>query len=152
MTDAQDRSFKYTMQDTNRIYIGGRMTYGEMITWEEVPFKIKAIVNNHLLKDAGNPDLTMAEHFKMLSADSFLVQILSTLKTKIKVDIPQIKGKNTKKTKDAVSYKAVYYKINEYLRFANDHEGYLTLDDGSEVAPVTEEISFSKLAVLVFSA
>jgi hypothetical protein len=150
MTDSLDRSFKYAMMDTNRVYIGGRMTYSEMITWEEVPFKIKAIVNNHLLKDAGNPDLTMAEHFKNLPDDSFVLQILKTLKTRIKVDIPQAKGKNP--TKDNVTYKSSLLKIEEYLRFVRNHEGYLTLPDGTEVEPVTEEISFSKLAVLVFSA
>lgn len=153
MTDTLDRSFKYAMQDTNRIYIGGRMTYGEMITWDEVPFKIKAIVNNHLLKDAGDPELTMAEHFKKIPDDSFLLQILSTLKTKVKVDIPEFKGRAAKnKTEENVSYKAVNFKIDEYLRFIKNHEGYLTLEDGREIAPVTEEISFSKLAVLVFSA
>ena len=146
MTESLDRSFKYAMQDNNRIYIGGRMTYGEMITWEEVPFKIKAIVNNHLLKDAGNPELTMAEHFKTISEDSFLFQILSTLKTKVKVDIPE------QNKKGSIKYKSKVLKIGEYLSFIKNHEGYLTAQDGTEIAPVTEEISFSKLAVLVFNA
>ena len=139
MSETLDRSFKYAMQDTNRIYIGGRMTYQEMITWDEVPFKIKAIVNKHFIPDAKTDECTFAEHFKTLSKDGFLFQICKTLKTKVKVDIPYI-PKN--KTSGDVRYKSEYMKIEDYLDYIHGEppEGF-----------VTEEISFSKLAVMVFA-
>ena len=149
LSDTIDRSFKYTMQDTTRIYVGGRMTYQEMIEWDDVPFKIKAIVNKEFVPDAGTTEITFAEHFKRLETDSFLFQVLKTLKTKIKVDIPTLKkGKNSQ----SVIYKSKVCTIEEYLSLIKDPKYTLTLEDGTENAPVTEEISFSKLAVMIYSA
>ena len=139
MSDTLDRSFKYAMQDTNRIYIGGRMTYQEMITWDEVPFKIKAIVNKHFIPDAKDTECTFAKHFETLSKDSFLFQICKTLKMKVKVDIPY-----TAQTKsgETVRFKSEVMNIGDYLDYIRgEHPEGL----------VTEEISFSKLAVLVFA-
>ena len=96
MSDTIDRSFKYTMQDTTRIYVGGRMTYQEMIEWDDVPFKIKAIVNKEFVPNAGTTEITFAEHFKKLERDSFLFQVCRNLKTKIKGHVPvQKKGKDS---------------------------------------------------------
>ena len=107
MTNTVDRSFKYAMMDTTKIYIGGRMTYQEMIEWEDVPFKIKAIVNKEFVPDAGGTQFTFEEHLCKLQKESYALQ---------------------------------------------SKEGELTTEDGELTKPVTEEISFSKLAVMVFSA
>ena len=147
MSDTIDRSFKYTMQDTTRIYVGGRMTYQEMIEWDDVPFKIKAIVNKEFVPNAGTTEITFAEHFKKLDKDSFLFQVCRTLKTKIKVHVPV-----QKKGKDSISYKSSICTIEEYLDLINDPNSVLTAEDGMVTEPVTEEISFSKLAVMVYSA
>ncbi len=148
MPDSLDRSFKYTMQDTTRIYIGGRMTYREMIEWDDVPFKIKSIVNKEFVPDAGSAETTFAEHFKKLEKDSFLFQVLKTLKTKIKVDLPVLKkGKNGQ----SVVYKSKLCTIDEYLDFIKNPDNALRMEDGTVTEPVTEEISFSKLAVMIYS-
>ena len=149
LSDTIDRSFKYTMQDTTRIYVGGRMTYQEMIEWDDVPFKIKAIVNKEFVPNAGTTEITFAEHFKSLETDSFLFQVLKTLKTKIKVDIPTLKkGKSSQ----SIIYKSKICTIEEYLSLVKDPKYTLVSEDGTEISPVTEEISFSKLAVMIYSA
>ena len=144
-----DRSFKYAMMDTSRVYIGGRLSYGEMIEWEDVPFKLKGIVNKEFLPDAGSTEFTFADHFKVLKKDSFAFQVFKTLKTRIKVDYPVLKKG---KTGDSVIYKSRVCNIEEYLDWVGGGEANLTLSDGSVVEPVTEEISFSKLAMMIFSA
>ncbi len=180
MKDTIDRSFKYAMQDTNRIYIGGRMTYEEMITWEEVPFKIKSIVNRDFLPDAKNPEWTFKDHFKTISDTSFLFQILKTLKTKVKVDYPVTKGKAGK---EQTVFKSKVCNIEEYIYFVQSSDAALAgaeVPEGKKLSEcglnpdevkekirlpkgmedidydrltevVTEEISFSKLAVMFFS-
>ena len=164
MKDTIDRSFKYAMQDTNRIYIGGRMTYEEMISWEEVPFKIKKIVNKDFLPDAASPEWTFAEHFKHISDKSFLYQILNTLKTKVKVDYPVTK---IKAGKEQTSFKSRVCTIEEYLNFIHSLDSSMSSGGETEIIipkgmedldrerlseVVTEEISFSKLAVLFYAS
>ena len=149
MTNTVDRSFKYAMMDTTKIYIGGRMTYQEMIEWEDVPFKIKAIVNKEFVPDAGGTQFTFEEHLCKLQKESYALQVFKTLKTKIKVDIPVLK---TKGGKQSIVWKSRVMPFQEYMTFMQSKEGELTTEDGELTKPVTEEISFSKLAVMVFSA
>ncbi len=148
MTNTIDRSFKYAMMDTTKIYIGGRMTYQEMIEWEEVPFKIKAIVNGQFVPDAGGTEFTFEEHFRKLSRQSFVYQVFKTLKTKVKVDFPVVKKKGSK---EDIIYQSKVMKLDEYLDFIQK-EAENAAEDGTLTKAVTEEISFSKLAVMVFSA
>ena len=148
MSETIDRSFKYAMQDTTKIYIGGRMTYQEIIEWDDVPFKIKSIVNREFVPKAGTTEITFGEHFCQIEKDSYLFQVLKTLKTKIKVDIPTIKsGKQ-----ESIVYKSRNCTIGEYIDLMKDGSAVLEMPDGTRIDPVTEEISFSKLAVMMFSA
>ena len=149
MSDTLDRSFKYTMMDTTRIYVGGRMTYQEMIEWDDVPFKIKAIVNKEFVPAAGTTEITFPDHFRIIEKDSFLFQVLKTLKTKVKVDVPVLKKG---KSEESIIYKSRVCSIDEYLDLIKDGSLNLTLSDGTEKEAVPEEISFSKLAVMIYSA
>jgi hypothetical protein len=149
MTNTVDRSFKYAMMDTVKIYIGGRMTYQEMIEWEDVPFKIKAIVNKEFVPDAGGTEFTFEEHLKKLKKESYAFQVFKTLKTKVKVDIPVIKKKGGK---ESIIWQSKIMPFQDYMTFMQNEEGTVTTEDGTLTKPVTEEISFSKLAVMVFSA
>ena len=149
MSDTLDRSFKYTMMDTTRIYVGGRMTYQEMIEWDDVPFKIKAIVNREFVPAAGTTEITFPDHFRIIEKDSFLFQVLKTLKTKVKVDIPVLKKG---KSEESIIYKSRVCSIDEYLDLIKDGSLNLTLSDGTVKEAVPEEISFSKLAVMIYSA
>ena len=149
MSDTLDRSFKYTMMDTTRIYVGGRMTYQEMIEWDDVPFKIKAIVNKEFVPAAGTTEITFPDHFRIIGKDSFLFQVLKTLKTKVKVDIPVLKKG---KSEESIIYKSRVCSIDEYLDLIKDGSLNLTLSDGTVKEAVPEEISFSKLAVMIYSA
>lgn len=38
-TMAENRDFKYVLQDFGNLYIGARFTYGEMLENEDIPFK-----------------------------------------------------------------------------------------------------------------
>ena len=147
MKDTVDRSFKYVMQDTVKFYVGGRMTYEEMISWDDVPFKIKAIVNKELIPAAGRDDITLEDHFRMIDTNSFVYQVFKTLKTKIKVHVPVVKeGKKGR----SVKYDCKILSPDDYIKLLHEETEEMLDEEGKIIKPVTEEISFSKLAVMVF--
>jgi len=135
MEYANERDFKYVMQDTSHVFMGGRMSYEDMITWEEVPFKIKAIVNKYFM---GKEESGLAETILALEQDDFRYQILKQLKIKIKAGSYQMKrslfGKEEEK------YVSKLYTLDEFMQLA---QGDRRL--------VTEEFIFSKLALMAFS-
>lgn len=135
MEYTNERDFKYVMQDVSHVYIGGRMSYEDLMTWEDVPFKIKAIVSKHL-KEENCEGLT--ECIRTLSVEDFRYQILKQLKIKIKAGMYQ----NCKNLlgKEEVKYISKTYHLDEYMNLAGNAEEL-----------VTEEFIFSKLALMTFS-
>ncbi len=135
MEYANERDFKYVMQDTSHVFMGGRMTYEDMMTWEDTPFKIKAIVNKYFM---GKEESSLAETILVLNQDDFRYQILKQLKIKIKAGNYQIKkslfGKEEEK------YVSKLYTLDEFMELAQ-----------GENRLVTEEFIFSKLALMAFS-
>lgn len=135
MEYANERDFKYVMQDTSHVFMGGRMSYEDMITWEEVPFKIKAIVNKYFI---GKEESGLVETIVALEQDDFRYQILKQLKIKIKAGTYQMKkslfGKEEEK------YISKLYTLDEFMQLAQ-----------AEKRLVTEEFIFSKLALMAFS-
>ena len=46
-----DRDYKHVVQDVTNIYIGGKLSYGEMLDLDEIPFKFKVILSHYILKE-----------------------------------------------------------------------------------------------------
>lgn len=135
MEYTNERDFKYVMQDTSHVFMGGRMTYEDMMTWEDVPFKLKAIVNKYF---SGKEEASLAETMVVLAQEDFRYQILKQLKIKIKAGTYQNKknffGKEEKK------YVSKTYHLDDYMQLITE-----------EKETVTEEFIFSKLAMMAFS-
>ena len=129
-----ERDFKYVMQDTSRVFMGGRMTYEDMMTWEDVPFKIKAIVNKYF---AGKEEMLSAT-IAALEQNDFRYQILKQLKIKIKAGTYQ--KKKTLFGKEESKYVSKLYSLDEYMEVCKQ-----------ENTLITEEFIFSKLALMAFS-
>ncbi len=135
MEYTNEKDFKYVMQDTSQIFMGGRMTYEDMMTWSDVPFKIKAIVNKYFI---GKEENSLKETLTVLTQEDFRYQILKQLKIKVKAGIYQ--NKKSLFNKDTVKYVSKTYHLDEYIRLVQ-----------SESEVVTEEFIFSKLALMAFS-
>lgn len=135
--DTTDRAFKHIMQDVNRVYVGARMTYGEMISWDEVPFKICAIVSKELLPSA-DEDTTLAGHIATMSRDDFSYRVLKQLKIRIKAGTYTYKEKKDGTRKE--KYKSEIYSLEDFKTLTESGEEYMV-----------EEIIFNKLALLGFS-
>ena len=135
MEYTNERDFKYVIQDTSQVFIGGRMSYEDMMTWEEIPFKIKAIMNKYFINQEENG---LAEVMPKLEKEDFRYQILKQLKIKIKAGIYE--NKKNLLGKEAKKYVSKVYHLDEYIQLAQ-----------AEDTLVTEEFIFSKLALMAFS-
>ncbi len=49
--EAENRDYKYFMQDTGSIYLGARLSYTEILQDEMINFKYKSIIEHYILKD-----------------------------------------------------------------------------------------------------
>ncbi len=75
---------KYSMQDTNNLYVGSKYTLEEIIDEEEIPFKFRLIVERYILPEADLQD-TLETQLYYLEAKSFLVKIYKQIKAKVKI-------------------------------------------------------------------
>ena len=132
-----DRDFKYVMQDTSHYYLGGRMSFQEMIEWEDVPFKIKGIINRSILPktDSGK---TFADYFAEIETSSFDYQMIKQLHIKVKAGY--YKEKTNRKGEVNRKYVSKIYSFDDDRQLSENQNGV-----------ITEEIIFSKLALLAFS-
>ena len=70
MQKAVYEDYKYTMQDTNRIYVGSKYTFRELLDEEELLFKFRMIMERYILPEA-DPEDTLETHLYYLEPGSF---------------------------------------------------------------------------------
>lgn len=80
------RDFQYIMSDISKIYIGAKMTYAQACEHDFMPFKLSAIINQYIYRDAV-PEQTIEEHLRSLTPESFAFMTYRTLKVKVKMNI-----------------------------------------------------------------
>ena len=85
-TPAVYEDFKYMLQDVNRIYIGAKYTYRELIENPETAFKFKSVIEHYLLKET-DPDTTIESDFYYMDPGSFSYRTYEQLKVKLKISV-----------------------------------------------------------------
>ena len=70
LDDMNDRKtsyepYKYVMSDVGNIYIGARYTYEELLSNDDVNFKLKAIISHYILKDSDITNSLESEFYHM---------------------------------------------------------------------------------------
>ena len=69
-------NYKYSLQDTAKVYIGAKYTFAELLDQDEVAFKFRLIVERYILAEKEvDPQDTLETHLYYLKPDSFLVKI-----------------------------------------------------------------------------
>ena len=76
--------YKYSVQDTARIYVGCKYTFGEFLEEEEIQFKFRLVMQKYILPEA-DPEDTLESHLYYLAPDSFLVKIYRQMKARVRV-------------------------------------------------------------------
>lgn len=132
--------FKYVMQDTGNLYLGAKYSYEELLEAEAAPFKLKAIINHYVLKEA-SPETTLESQFYYLDRESFLYEVFCQLKVKVKVQIQTEQKGFWRKGK--IRYQERIFSLKELTD--------MNLARKKASGVIIREIIISKLGMMTFS-
>lgn len=129
--------YKYSIQDTGRLYVGSKYTFAELLEAEEVSFKFRLIVQKYILPEADGED-TLETHLYYLEPASFLVKLYRQMKARIKVNIiEEKKGPFGGGKKEYVTKQLTVEQLTE-----------MTKEEKEACGLVIQELSVSKLALI----
>lgn len=128
----QYADYRYIMQDVSSIYLGAKYTYGELTEDEEIPFKIKSLVNRYVKQELSGEDVSLESHFYYMEGKGFAYQTFLQLKTKVKISILEPK-------KGEPVYVTRTLKLQDFVKIPPEEK--------KEKGILIQEISFSKLAL-----
>ena len=129
--------YKYSVQDTGRIYVGCKYTFGEFLEEEEILFKFRLVMQKYILPEA-DPEDTLETHLYYLPPESFLVKIYQQMKAKVRVIVLEEK-KSLFGGTGKLRYVTKLLTVEELARVSpqeKERQGY-----------VIQELSVSKLAL-----
>lgn len=135
MRDCQYTDYKYIMQDVSSIYLGAKYTYEELTENEEIPFKIKSLVNRYIKQELSEEGVSLESHFYYMEEKGFAYQTFLQLKTKVRISILEQK----KRRKGEPAYVSRTLKLQDFVKIPPDEK--------EEKGILIQEISFSKLAL-----
>ena len=76
--------YKYVMLDTSRVYLGARFSYEELLFCDDVPFKVKTILERYILPEVSG-ETTLESHFYFMKKEEFAARTYQQLKVRVKV-------------------------------------------------------------------
>lgn len=129
--------YKYSMQDTGRLYVGCRYTFAELLEAEDVQFKFRLLVQKYILPEADGED-TLESHLYYLEPGGFLVKLYKQMKARVKVNvIEERKSPFGRRKKEYVTKQLTIEQLTG-----------MTKEEKEACGLVIQEISVSKLALL----
>lgn len=133
------KDYKYVMQDTGTIYLGGKFTYEEIMERTDITFKIKAIIEHYMTKEI---DLTtsLESHFYYMEQKSFAARTYEQLKVRLKVS--ELTEKKCLFGKKKIVYTEKEYKLMDFINIVPEEK--------KKKGMVIQEIAFPKMALLMF--
>lgn len=134
-------NYKYSLQDTAKVYIGAKYTFAELLDQDEVAFKFRLIVERYILAEKEvDPQDTLETHLYYLKPDSFLVKIYDRIKARVKINIIEEKKRIFGRGKKRYVTKEL--NIRELVA--------MTPEEKEAKGVVIQEISMSKMALAAF--
>lgn len=134
-------NYKYSLQDTAKVYIGAKYTFAELLDQDEVAFKFRLIVERYILAEKEvDPQDTLETHLYYLKPDSFLAKIYDRIKARVKINIIEEKKRIFGRGKKRYVTKEL--NIRELVA--------MTPEEKEAKGVVIQEISMSKLALAAF--
>lgn len=79
-----DRDYKHVIQDVTNVYIGGKLSYGELMDLDEIPFKLKVILSQYILKEV-DKTTTIENHIFYMKPEDMSYMIFKKMKTKFRL-------------------------------------------------------------------
>lgn len=81
-----DRDYKHVYQDMTNLYIGGKLSYAEILDIDEVPFKFKCILSHYITKEVAS-DTTIENHIFYMKPEDMSYMIYKKMKVKFRLYI-----------------------------------------------------------------
>lgn len=134
--------YKYVMVDTGNVYLGAKYSYGELLQSEDVPFKIRVIVERYILSQADS-ETTLESDFYYMTQDSFSYRTYRQLKAKVKCSRIAEKKRLFSKGKTTRRYVTELMGLEEFTA--------MTPAQKQAQGIVVQEIVVNKLAMMVFT-
>ncbi|MDE5937706.1 MAG: hypothetical protein K2H37_01320 [Lachnospiraceae bacterium] len=138
--ETENRDYKYFMQDTGSVYLGGKLSYAEILQDEMVNFKFKSIVEHYIFKDT-DPGTTLESHLYYMTKDQFSYRTYEQLRAKVKVNM--LEDKKTFFGKKKTGYAT---KLMPLAELAD-----MNLAQKKAKGVVIQELALSKLGLMAFS-
>lgn len=134
----ESQDYKYMIQDVSHVYLGARYTYEELVEAENIPFKIKTLVNRFIKPELTEENLSLERHFYYMEGKGFAYQTYLQLKTSVKVSILQEKKGWSGRVRKGYTTKTI--KLQDFVQIPPAEKEKLGI--------MIQEISFSKLALM----
>jgi hypothetical protein len=128
--------YKYCIQDTSRVYVGCKFSFSELLESDEVPFKLRMLIDRYLLPKS-NPQDTLESYFYYLQDDGFELKIYEQLKVRIKV--AQLTTKKSLFGKNQSTYETKILTISQLVAMSPEEKKASGI--------VIQEMAVSKLAM-----
>ncbi len=138
--EAENRDYKYFMQDTGSVYLGAKLSYAEILQDEMVNFKYKSIVEHYIFKDT-DPETTLESQLYYMTKEQFSYKTYQQLKARVKVSILEEKKSLFGKKKRAYVTKTM--PLAEFVD--------INLAQKKAQGVVIQELALSKLGLMSFS-
>lgn len=138
--EAENRDYKYFMQDTGSVYLGAKLSYAEILQDEMVNFKFKSIVEHYILKDT-DPETTLESQFYYMTREQFSYRTYEQLRAKVKISV--LTEKKSLFGKVRTGYETKLLRLSEFVD--------MNLAQKKARGVVIQELALSKLALMSFS-
>lgn len=138
----QYEDYKYVMQDTAFLYIGGKYTYLEILENEEIPFKFRTIVERYLIPEIGGETSLESDLYHMKEKD-FTCRTYMQLKVKVKVSRLVTKKAFLGLGKVQRVYETVMIPLNEFAQ--------MSVEEKEQDGIFIQELAINKLALMAFT-
>lgn len=134
--------YKYVMVDTGNVYLGAKYTYGELLQNEDIPFKIRTIVERYILPQA-DVETTLESDFYYMSPDSLACRTFLQLKVKVKCSRLVEKKGLFSRGKGKKVYTTELIRLEDFARMSPEEKQIQGI--------VVQEIVVNKLAMMMFT-
>lgn len=130
--------YKYIMQDVSTIYLGAKYTYEELTEENDIPFKVKSLVNRYIKPELEGENLTLESHFYYMEPKGFAFQTYLQMKTMVKISIIEEKRGFGGKIKKVYNTRTM--KLKDFVNISPSEK--------EKQGIMIQEISLSKLALM----
>jgi hypothetical protein len=131
--------YKYVLQDTYYIFIGAQFTLEELIDNEDIPIKLRIILERYLYSE-DTKELTLGAYFYGLHDKSLYFRVYKQLKTQLRVSMKE--EKKGKRAKASPPFETLTLSLEALMK--------LTPEEKERRELMIQEVIVSKLAMMSF--